>query len=82
MCAFQSDELLQEHLADAIANCCAYGDNREAFGKEDAVIPLVRYLKSKNPDVHRTTAKALHQLSQNADNSITMHAAGCIPVSF
>ena len=40
-----------------------------------------RYLKSKDPNVHRSTAKALHQLSKDPDNCITMHEAGVVKVS-
>lgn len=77
----QNDETVQEHLCEAIAQCCSYASNREAFGKEDAVVPLVKYLECNNPGVHRTTTKALHQLSKFPDNCITMHANGCVPVS-
>ena len=39
-----------------------------------------RYLKSKDANVHRSTAKALHQLSKDPDNCITMHEAGVVKV--
>ena len=44
--------------------------------------PLVRYLKAKDPEVHRSTAKALFQLSKDPDNCITMHEAGVVKVIF
>ena len=57
----------------AIGQCCSYASNRVAFGQANAVAPLVRYLKSKDPLVHRATANALSQLSMDPDNCITMH---------
>ncbi|XP_032872079.1 outer dynein arm-docking complex subunit 2 [Amblyraja radiata] len=72
------DDKLREHLADAIACCCKWGNNRVAFGQTGAVAPLVRYLKSKNPLVHRATAQALHQLSFDPKNCITMHENGVV----
>ncbi|XP_070570659.1 outer dynein arm-docking complex subunit 2-like isoform X2 [Ptychodera flava] len=68
-----NDDKLRRHLADAIARCCMWGNNRVAFGEHDAVAPLVGYLKSKNKEVHRATAEALFQLSKDPNNCITMH---------
>ena len=51
-----------------------------AFGQEGAVAPLVKYLKSSDAAVHRSTARALHQLSKDPDNCITMHEAGVVKV--
>lgn len=50
------------------------------FGKEDAVRPLVKYLRSNDAAVHRSTAKALHQLSRDPDNCIAMHEVGVVKV--
>ena len=61
------NDLLRKHLAEAIAQCCNWGNNRVAFGNGGAVAPLVRYLKSGDLDVHRSTAKALHQLSKDSN---------------
>ncbi|XP_069770613.1 outer dynein arm-docking complex subunit 2 isoform X2 [Narcine bancroftii] len=72
------DDVLRQHLADAIACCCKWGNNRVAFGQTGAVAPLVHYLKSKNPLVHRATAQALHQLSFDPKNCITMHENGVV----
>ncbi len=44
-----SDDRLRRHLAEAIAHCCAWGNNRGAFGDAQAVAPLVKYLKSPDP---------------------------------
>ena len=72
------DDHLRKHLADAVARCCAWGDNRVTFGKEDAVAPLVYYLRSSDLDVHRSTAQALYQLSKDPKNCITMHEHGVV----
>jgi len=39
---------------------------------------LVKYLKSSDPNVHRSAAKAIHQLSKNPMNCVTMHEAGVV----
>ena len=55
-------------------------NNRVAFGEASAVAPLVSYLQSPDLEVHRATACALHQLSKDPDNCITMHNAGVVQV--
>lgn len=72
------DDHLRRHLADSIARCCTWRNNRVAFGEAKAVAPLVSYLNSPSLDVHRSTACALHQLSKDPDNCITMHEAGVV----
>ncbi|XP_055009111.1 LOW QUALITY PROTEIN: outer dynein arm-docking complex subunit 2 [Boleophthalmus pectinirostris] len=72
------DERLRRHLADAIANCCMWGQNRAAFGKAGVVPPLVRYVKSNDSGVHQTAAVALYQLSKDVDNCISLHANGVV----
>ncbi|XP_058671991.1 outer dynein arm-docking complex subunit 2 [Ammospiza caudacuta] len=69
---------LRRHLAEAIAHCCMWGSNRVAFGEAKAVAPLARYLKSKDPLVHRATAQALYQLSEDPNNCVTMHENGVV----
>ncbi|NXE65918.1 ARMC4 protein, partial [Calcarius ornatus] len=69
---------LRRHLAEAIAHCCMWGSNRVAFGETKAVAPLARYLKSKDPLVHRATALALYQLSEDPNNCVTMHENGVV----
>jgi hypothetical protein len=59
------NDKLRRHLAEAIARCCHWGNNRVAFGSANAVAPLVKYLKSNDPEVHKSTAFALHQLSKD-----------------
>lgn len=73
-----TDDRLRRHLAEAIAYCCMWGQNRAAFGKAGAVAPLVRYVKSKNDAVHETTVVALYQLSKDVDNCITLHSNGVV----
>ncbi|KAJ8327746.1 hypothetical protein O5D80_004081 [Batrachochytrium dendrobatidis] len=72
------NDKLRKHLAEAIARCCHWGNNRVAFGSASAVAPLVKYLKSPDEEVHRSTARALHQLSMDPDNCITMHEHGVV----
>lgn len=76
----QTDDKLRRYLSEAIAHCCTWGSNRAAFGEAGAVAPLVRYLWSKDPEVHQATAQALFQLSKDANNCITMHQNGIIKV--
>lgn len=77
----QKEDRLRKNLAEAIARCCNWGDNRERFGKEHAVAPLVSYLKSQDAEVHCSTAGALFQLSKHASNCVTMHEAGVVKVT-
>ena len=77
----KTDETLRRFLTEAIAQCCKWGKNRELFGKNNAVAPLVKYLKSPSNEVHTSTAKALHQLSKNPENCIAMHEHGVVRVS-
>ncbi|NXP00246.1 ARMC4 protein, partial [Certhia brachydactyla] len=69
---------LRRHLAEAIAHCCMWGSNRVAFGETKAVAPLARYLKAKDPLVHRATALALYQLSEDPNNCVIMHENGVV----
>ncbi|XP_038611411.1 armadillo repeat-containing protein 4 isoform X1 [Tachyglossus aculeatus] len=73
-----NNDKLRQHLAEAISRCCMWGRNRIAFGETKAVAPLVRYLKSKDTAVHRATAQALFQLSEDPNNCITMHENGVV----
>ncbi|XP_794287.4 armadillo repeat-containing protein 4 [Strongylocentrotus purpuratus] len=76
--ASTTDDKLRRHLADAIARCCMWGNNRVAFGQNQAVAPLVNYLKSPDASVHCATAEALYQLSRDPNNCITMHESGVV----
>ncbi|NXO70612.1 ARMC4 protein, partial [Phainopepla nitens] len=73
-----NDNKLRRHLAEAIAHCCMWGSNRVAFGESKAVAPLARYLKAKDPLVHRATALALYQLSEDPNNCVIMHENGVV----
>jgi len=77
----QTDEELRRQLAEAIARCCCWANNRVQFGSERSVEPLVDYLTSTDPLVHRSTARALHQLSRDPDNCISMHSSGVVTVN-
>ncbi|KAH8860119.1 Armadillo repeat-containing protein 4 [Schistosoma japonicum] len=72
------DDRLRCPLTDAIAKCCTWGTNRIDFGNSGAVTPIVNYLKSTDINVHRSTAKALHQLSRDPNNCISMHRVGVV----
>jgi HEAT repeat protein len=72
------EDILRQHLASAIANCCMFGSNRMSFGENGAVAPLNKFLKSKNEDVHCQTARALYELSKEPENCVTMHRAGVV----
>ena len=63
-----------------IYRCCSWRNNRIGFGQNNSVAPLVEYLHSTDSSVHQTTACALHQLSKDPDNCITMHGAGVVQV--
>ncbi|KAI4807030.1 hypothetical protein KUCAC02_017808 [Chaenocephalus aceratus] len=73
-----TDDRLRRHLAEAIGHCCMWGSNKASFGDAGAVAPLVRYLKSKDKEVHQSTAMALYQLSKDPNNCITMHEKGVV----
>ncbi|KAF1546527.1 Armadillo repeat-containing protein 4, partial [Eudyptes schlegeli] len=73
-----NNDKLRHHLAEAISHCCMWGSNRVTFGETKAIAPLVRYLKSNDPSVHRATAQALYQLSEDPNNCITMHENGVV----
>ncbi|KAH1000340.1 armadillo repeat-containing protein gudu [Dendroctonus ponderosae] len=73
------DVELRQHLASAIAYCCAWGSNCKEFGRLGAITPLVQYMADGEPAVHRTTALALFHLSKNPFNCITMHESGVVP---
>lgn len=68
-----NDDMLRENLAAAIASCAPYGTNTQELGRLKTVTPIVGYMVSSNPKVHRTTAMALQQLSVDPQNCITMH---------
>lgn len=76
---FTSDDLLRENLAAAIASCAPYSTNTQELGRLRTVAPIVGYMVSKNPKVHRTTAMALQKLSVDPQNCITMHQSGVVP---
>lgn len=76
---YTTDDLLRENLAAAIASCASYGNNTQELGRLRTVTPIVGYMVSNNPRVHRTTAMALQKLSTDPQNCITMHQSGVVP---
>lgn len=70
---YTSDDMLRENLAAAISSCAPYGTNTQELGRLRTVPPIVGYMVSSNPRVHRTTAMALQRLSVDPQNCITMH---------
>uniref|UniRef100_A0A182J6G1 Armadillo repeat-containing domain-containing protein n=1 Tax=Anopheles atroparvus TaxID=41427 RepID=A0A182J6G1_ANOAO len=76
---YTTDDLLREHLAAAIASCAPYSMNTQELGRLKTVTPIVGYMVSNNPRVHRTTAMALQKLSEDPQNCITMHQSGVVP---
>lgn len=77
---FTSDDMLRENLAAAIASCAPYRTNTQELGRLKTVAPIVGYMVSKNPRVHRTTAQALQRLSVDPSNCITMHQVSKIDI--
>jgi len=73
------DDELRECLATAIARCCPWKDNCSEFGQLKAVAPVCGYLSSPSPKVHRAAAKALHALSADSRNCVTIHQCGVVP---
>lgn len=69
---------MREHLAAAIASCAPYRTNTQELSDLRTVTPIVAFMTSTNPRVHRTTAMALQQLSEDPQNCITMHQNGVV----
>ncbi|KAH8411892.1 hypothetical protein KR222_001286 [Zaprionus bogoriensis] len=74
-----TDDNLRMNLAAAVAACACFGNNTEELGRLRTVTPIVTYMTSDNPLVHRTTAMALEKLSMDPQNCITMHQSGVVP---
>lgn len=68
-----TDDSLRKNLAAAIASCATFGNNTQELGRLRTVTPIVSYMTSDDPEVHRTTAMALEKLSTDPQNCITMH---------
>ncbi|KAM7353695.1 armadillo repeat-containing protein gudu [Cochliomyia hominivorax] len=74
-----TEDLLRKNLAAAIASCATFGNNTQELGRLRTVTPIVSYMTSDDPEVHRTTAMALEKLSMDPQNCITMHQSGVVP---
>ncbi|XP_054621369.1 outer dynein arm-docking complex subunit 2 isoform X1 [Dunckerocampus dactyliophorus] len=72
------NDLLRCHLAQAIAQCCTWRNNKAAFGEAGVVPPLAHYLKSQDMKVRHSTVLALHQLSKEPNNCVIMHGEGVV----
>jgi len=77
-----TDDLLRMNLAAAVAACACFGNNTEELGRLRTVTPIVTYMTSDNPLVHRSTAMALEKLSMDPQNCITMHQVRICFLSF
>lgn len=71
---------MRKNLAAAIASCATYGNNTQELGRLRTVTPIVSYMTSDDPEVHRTTAMALEKLSMDPQNCITMHQVNKIEI--
>lgn len=71
---------MRRYLALAIAYCCELDANCFEFGKLGAVGPLVSYMTSKDEEVHKSTALALHKISQDPFNCVTLHQTQVVQV--
>ncbi|XP_015918803.1 outer dynein arm-docking complex subunit 2-like [Parasteatoda tepidariorum] len=54
---------LRYHLCMAITAVCPYKNNRKEFTRRRVVLPLIRILKSKTPEVAGAATHALYQLA-------------------
>lgn len=45
------------------------------------IMYLFRYLESSDSQVRRPTCRALHRLSLEPENCVTLHQSGAVPVS-
>lgn len=76
----QSNSDLQAHLSRAIGSCCLLDRNCHTFGKLDVVLPISKYIHSNSELVKENVTFALHGLSGDAANCVTMESCGVVPV--
>lgn len=72
---------LKLRVAEAIAECCRWPGNPSQLGQGGGVKPLIGYLRSKHLELRRAAARALHQVSTDRNNCITLHQHGAVMVS-
>lgn len=76
----QSNSDLQAHLSRAIGSCCLLDRNCYTFGRLDVVLPISKYIHSNSKFVKENVTFALHGLSGDAANCVTMESCGVVPV--
>ncbi|XP_045127741.1 outer dynein arm-docking complex subunit 2-like [Portunus trituberculatus] len=76
---FENDSL-RPFLAEAIAACCVSRETGLLFGQAGAVAPLVQYLETDDSTIRRPTCRALHRLSLEPENCVTLHQSGAVPL--
>ncbi|KAF2361319.1 Armadillo [Trinorchestia longiramus] len=76
----KENSTLRPFLAEAIAACCISRDTGLLFGRAGAVAPLVQYLETSDSQVRRPTCRALHRLSLEPENCVTLHQSGAVPL--
>lgn len=79
---FQKNPKLQQYIAEAVARCSNWGNNRVILGNEGAVAPLVEFLHGSDPILLRHTCSALNNLSEDPANCIIMHRSKAIDVRY
>ena len=76
----QKNADLKLRVAEAIGECCRWPGNPAQLGAGGGVKPLISYLRSRNRNLQRAAAKALHHISTNRDNCLVLHQHGSIVV--
>ncbi|XP_063615115.1 outer dynein arm-docking complex subunit 2-like [Penaeus indicus] len=76
----QENDSLRPYLAEAIAACCVSRETGLLFGQAGAVAPLVQYLETNDSTIRRPTCRALHRLSLEPENCVTLHQSGAVPL--
>jgi len=75
------DDSLKVPLYEAIGFCCSRKANRRSFGDAGAVVPIINNMKqAKEVKIKGASAFALNQLSEDAQNCITMHKNGVFSI--
>ncbi|XP_076045813.1 armadillo repeat-containing protein gudu [Oratosquilla oratoria] len=78
--AVRENDTLRPYLAEAIAACCVSRETGLLFGQAGAVAPLVQYLETDEKKIRRPTCRALHRLSLEPENCVTLHQSGAVPL--
>eukprot|EP00698_Gefionella_okellyi_P003505 TRINITY_DN13305_c0_g1_i1.p1 TRINITY_DN13305_c0_g1~~TRINITY_DN13305_c0_g1_i1.p1 ORF type:complete len:1153 (+),score=225.93 TRINITY_DN13305_c0_g1_i1:34-3459(+) len=73
-----TNDNVRKYLSAAIARCAPVPENRRILGDDQAIRPIVDFLKSGDVEVHRTTAQALMALTDDAANAADAREAGAV----